>query len=50
MEFLASRESRILLRMTVSVLLLRKRKSRFIPIVVSPERIWTSCAMSLAGI
>src|SRR5579859_3194657 len=38
-ELRASRESRILLRMTVSVLLLRKRKSRFMPIVISPDRI-----------
>jgi len=43
-EFLDSRLSRIRFRIMMSVLLLRKRKSRFIAIVISPDRIWTSCA------
>ena len=49
MEFRASRESRILWRITRSVRLLRKRKSRFIPMVISPERMWFSWEISLVG-
>lgn len=50
MEFRASRESRILFRITRSVRLLRKRKSRFMPMVISPERMWFSWEISLVEV